>query len=118
MMGILSFFLSPTSVLAPLAALAIGLTLGGGAGFIRGHDFATAKYRVAALQTQVSELEKAAEDKERLIDEDRRTAEALEIESAALRKQIEGFLHATPTQSASCRLSDGQLQFIRDLATR
>lgn len=118
MFGFLSFFLSPTSVLAPLAALAIGATLGFGGGFLKGHDTAVAKYRVASLQTQVAELEKAAEEKERIIAEDAKSAEAMEAESAALREQIRGYLDATPTPAAACRLSPGQLQFIRDIATR
>ncbi len=116
MMGILSFFLSPTSVLAPLAALAFGLTLGFGGGFLKGHDVAVAQYQVASLREEVNNWKKAAEDKEKIIEEDRKLAESQAEEIANIQKLIKE-ASDDPTSSAdTCKLSSDQLHNLRRLA--
>ncbi len=118
MMGILSFFLSPTSVLAPLAALAFGLTLGFGGGFLKGHDVAVTRYQVASLRDEVSQYKTAAEALEKQLESDREIAEAQEAKRAALEAEIEKVLHAPDNRSDVCRIPADRMQHLRAILTK
>lgn len=115
-MWLLSFFLNPTSVLAPLAALALGLTIGAGGGFVKGFDSAVTRHQVAALKSEISELRKASEEKERQLAADRELAESQEASRRALEAEIEKVRNDQANRPNACRLTPEQLQYIKRIA--
>jgi hypothetical protein len=118
MFSVLSFFLNPTSVLAPIAALVLGLTLGAAGGFVTGYDVAVAKYQVASLTQQISDLAEASVEKERIIEEDAKSADLMEASRAALEAEIEKVLHAPHSRPGACRLNAEQLLQLRRLSAK
>lgn len=114
---VLSFFLRPTSFLAPLAAGAIAGVIGFGGGYVRGYTHAIGDYKVASLQQQVTELRQAAETSERLSDENARMAETHAHESAVLRSQIKEISDAQPAGDI-CRLGPERLRQLRSIAAK
>jgi hypothetical protein len=118
MLGILSFFMNPQSVLAPLAAAALALTVGYGGGYIRGHDGAVANYRVAALNQQVAEMKNAADSMAKQLEDDRKLVEVAENERLALEAEIQKVIHAQASSTPACRLSAPQLLLLKRAADK
>lgn len=115
---VLSFFLRPTSFLAPLAAGALAGIIGFGGGYVRGYTHAIGDYKVASLQQQVTELRQAAETSERLSDETAALASKYEAEGAALKAQINEVLNAQPVGDPTCRLSPERVRQLRTIAAK
>lgn len=109
---ILSFIRDPKSLVAPAIALAIGFSAGGVIGVVQGWNWSQA----AQLRAHIEGLEKAAEQKEKLSEEDRKRAEAAEAELARSEATLESVLHEN--KMASCTLSPAELAQLRLLAKR
>ncbi len=116
MLSLLGFFIKPTSFLAPLAALGLGLTLGFGGGFLKGHDVAVTKYRVAALQDEVAQWKKASDDLGKQLEEDQKIADAHEQEASVLRNRIREIVDAQAATPVRCKLDSRELQQLRAIA--
>lgn len=114
---VLSFFLRPTSFLAPLAAAGLALVVGFGSGYVKGFSTAVASYKVASLQQQVEELRQAAEKSERISGESAALAAKYEAEGDALRTQISEIANAQPPGDV-CRLDGRRLQQLRAIAAK
>jgi hypothetical protein len=118
MLGILSFFVNPTSVLAPLAAAGIAFTLGAGLGFVKGYDAADTqnlRATIVSLEKDRKDLISAAEQKdaqlaahELRVEEDRSTQEKFDAE-------VKAWMSHRP---ASCRIDAAELRKLNSAAAR
>lgn len=95
------------------AVVALSLIMGFSTGYIKGYDTATAKHRVAALQEEVANWKKAAENNAKILEEDRDLAEFQEQEVLRLRSLVKEISDAQPAPNPSCRLSARQLWQLR-----
>lgn len=116
--ALLGFFMSPTSVLAPIAAAALAFGLGAGLGYVRGFDGAVAKYQVASLKAENEGLRKAIIGSQNQLTADRELAEAQEKSRAELEAEIERASHVPSNRTDVCRFTSGELQYIRDTIAR
>lgn len=118
MMRFISFFINPTSFLAPLAAAGIAFALGSAIGFAKGYDFADTqalKATIVSLEKDRKDLLLASEQKdaqlaahEFRVEEDRKTQELFDVE-------IKGWL---ASRSAACRVTADELRKLTAAAAR
>ncbi len=99
-----------------VGVIAFGLGFGGG--WAKGFDSAVAKYQVAALQQEVANLKKAAEESNKILEEGAKSADLMEARRSALDAEIEKVLHAPNNRSDACRLLPQQLQQLRSYVAK
>lgn len=112
---VLSFFLRPTSFLAPLAAGAIAGIIGFGGGFAKGYGVAVSDHKVGSLQRQIAEMRQASEAREKILEEDAELANHHQAEVARLHKLVKDIQDATPTANDHCKLTALQLQQLKSV---
>jgi hypothetical protein len=112
--GFLGLLFNPSA----WAAVALSLIMGFSTGYIKGYDTATAKHRVVALQEEVAELKKAADERESILAEDSKSADLMEVQRKAFEAEIEKVLHAPNRRSNACRFDPEQLRTISRLAAK
>jgi hypothetical protein len=102
-------------VFNPYAWIAVALTalVAFSGGFVNGWGASNAdQWHKVAVAAQ-----EAAKDKERLAEDDRKRAEAAELNMAKLDAALEGLMKDANLKATACRLSQSDLDELRVLAT-